>query len=129
MGDRCGLKVWTSKSNVEKFLEVFEVSKAQVDIKKVSKDQVSIYFEEVNYGGVDELAELAKTCEFAGFHTHGEDYGFYKFFSLEGSEDVVYQEYGYCGYCIPFGMDGKPKDGAIDKAVDFIAKYKAMTPA
>ena len=126
MGDRCGLKVWTNKSNVKKFLEVFEVSRAQVDIEKVSKDQVSISFEEINYGGIDELAELAKTCEFAGFHLQGESYGAYKFFSPSGSEDVVYQEYGDCGYCISFGLDGKPLEGAIDKTVDFIAKYNSM---
>ena len=128
MGDRCYLKVWTKPSNIEKFLEVFELPRNQVDIEKVSKDLVSISFEEINYGGEEELSELAKTCSFCGFHTHGEDYGFYKFFSEEDSQEVFYQEYGYCGYCISFGVDGKPKDGAIEKTAKFIQTYNSMIP-
>lgn len=123
MGDRCYLKVWTKPSNIEKFLEVFELPRNQVDIEKINSNLVEISLDEVNYGGEEELSRLAETCSFCGYHSQGEEYGSYKFFSEEGSQDIFYQEYGHSGYVIAFDESGSPHEGSLEYAKHFIAKY------
>jgi len=70
MGDRCWLTIYVNEEDKEKVTEIFGEEGYQNIV--VDKKKIQIDYEEVNYGGYDELKDLAEAkIDFEGNHAAG----------------------------------------------------------
>ena len=129
MGDRTMVEVVIDPKHKDTVLKAFDVKEAFTEMKYAGlESRLQLTFEEVNYGGLDILAELAKSIDFVGISYAGCSYGACVFHSVE--TDVVRTvETGNEGegFVVYYDMDTKqPPKSDVENIANYIDAFNSF---
>ena len=120
MGDRTWLQLTIRKDDINKVNEIFGYDLCDAELNEPDNTSVTGYYDEVNYGGSEELEELAYSgITFIAQHGSGGGYGAYEIVCFLGEQQS--SEIGYEG---GFVVETHYEDGEVIISKDSLSRIK-----